>query len=668
MKKINKFILTSLLLVTAGVSVSMAAACSNDENLPEPADRGNWTVSSPDKTLKSDITMNGNGELSYTVKKGDVTVIEKSDLGFDILEDDFRICEIVSAETIAVSGSYENISGKHSQVEYSCNEFTLTLKGYEFYLEVVMRTYDDGYAFRYNIRAIDGEAGTMTVVSENTQFAIPSTSYVWTQVFTAESGTDNCFAYETPYRRRSATKLGEESLSMPLLYQIKDTDTYSLITESGLIGSGFYGSFLEEDEAHKGTGVFKTEHTPAGAAKEDNVVGYPFSSPWRIGITGDMKTVIESELVEKVYDDAEYWKPDNYDELSEEEKEIYNYDWVDAGAATWCWLIETTPPTDPVAMHKSYVDSAAALGYSYYILDAGWNNIFNKAGMIDFVKYANEKGVKIIVWCDSLYDFAGGNYNSLTSSLEKWKGYGISGIKIDFFDGLTVTNPKFQGEDIEAVKWYETIYRECAKRQMVVNCHGCNKPTGERRVYPNVINRESVQGNEVKAVDASVTVNSMFVRSVIGPTDFTPVVNPLSKGLTQAHCMALAVLYESGMPCMADYPATYQNEDINAFYKAIPALRDDIIFLGGEPDTYYLAAIKAGDDWFVAGINALLPSEVEIDFGFLGEGTFTAELFCDPTGEDKAVEKSVVTLTGESSSKINMAKNGGFVYHITKSV
>ena len=189
MKKINKFILTSLLLVTAGVSVSMAAACSNDENLPEPADRGNWTVSSPDKTLKSDITMNGNGELSYTVKKGDVTVIEKSDLGFDILEDDFRICEIVSAETIAVSGSYENISGKHSQVEYSCNEFTLTLKGYEFYLEVVMRTYDDGYAFRYNIRAIDGEAGTMTVVSENTQFAIPSTSYVWTQVFTAESGT-----------------------------------------------------------------------------------------------------------------------------------------------------------------------------------------------------------------------------------------------------------------------------------------------------------------------------------------------------------------------------------------------------------------------------------------------------------------------------------------------
>ena len=80
MKKINKFILTSLLLVTAGVSVSMAAACSNDENLPEPADRGNWTVSSPDKTLKSDITMNGNGELSYTVKKGDVTVIEKSDL------------------------------------------------------------------------------------------------------------------------------------------------------------------------------------------------------------------------------------------------------------------------------------------------------------------------------------------------------------------------------------------------------------------------------------------------------------------------------------------------------------------------------------------------------------------------------------------------------------
>ena len=32
-------------------------------------------------------------------------------------------------------------------------------------------------------------------------------------------------------------------------------------------------------------------------------------------------------------------------------------------------------------------------------------------------------------------------------------------------------------------------------RKMVVVCHGSNKPTGERRVYPNVLSREAVMGN-----------------------------------------------------------------------------------------------------------------------------------------------------------------------------
>ena len=55
---------------------------------------------------------------------------------------------------------------------------------------------------------------------------------------------------------------------------------------------------------------------------------------------------------------------------------------------------------------------------------------------------------------------------------------------------------EFQGEDTEMIKWYETVYQECAKLKLVVNCHGSNKPTGERRIYPNVICREgSLRGS-----------------------------------------------------------------------------------------------------------------------------------------------------------------------------
>ena len=108
--------------------------------------------------------------------------------------------------------------------------------------------------------------------------------------------------------------------------------------------------------------------------------------------------------------------------------------------------------------------------------------------------------------------------------------------------------------------------KECAKRKMVVNCHGSNKPTGERRIYPNVLNREGIKGNENKSVDAATIVNSMFTRMVVGPTDFTPTVDPLSKGMTIGSQIACSVLYESGLPSMADHPQTYARADINELF------------------------------------------------------------------------------------------------------
>ena len=66
-------------------------ACNGDNVEPDMSDKGNWTVSSPDGSIKSEITMDYAGNLSYTVKKGDLTVVEKSALGFTIEEDDFRL-------------------------------------------------------------------------------------------------------------------------------------------------------------------------------------------------------------------------------------------------------------------------------------------------------------------------------------------------------------------------------------------------------------------------------------------------------------------------------------------------------------------------------------------------------------------------------------------------
>ncbi len=668
-----------LFSLTAGIicasclmgGVAFMTGCNNQTDNPtgvEPdtSDKGSWTVSSPDGSIKSEIVMDSAGELSYSVKKGELTVLEKSALGLTIEEDDFRLLSIENVDSQRVTGEYENITGKHDKVTFDCNETTITFKGWNFYLDLTMRAYDDGYAFRYGVRAVDGSEGTMTVLSENTEFALPANSTVWAMPFSGLYG-QNFFAYEETYNRMRYDDLAQNDISMPMLYKLKGSETYSLITESGLIGSGFYGSFLREAEENEGTGILQTVPTPAGFMIDDNKIAYPFTSPWRMGITGDLGTVVESELVEKVYDDAEYWKPDNYDELSEQEKKTYDYDWVEPGVTAWDWLIylNITSQND-YTMHRRYVNLAQEMGWKYIIVDGGWNSGLNVDDFIAFVKEANEKGVKIIVWCNSFPDFGFGRKEILEQKLDLWKSWGVSGIKIDFFDGQNSENPKFYGEDTGTIAWYETIYQECAKREMIVNCHGCNKPTGERRVYPNVLNREAIRGNENTNIDATVTVNQLFTRAVVGPSDFTPVVNPFTAGMTMAQNMALAILFECGTPSMADFEYTYTQDQIIDFYKNLPARHDDTKFLGGELDSYYVGAVRAGENWFVGGVNSVLDTMATVDFSFLdSDKTYEAEIFVNDPTDNKAVLKVIKNVKSTDKEVIDMFKNGGFAIRLT---
>lgn len=667
MKKSIKIALTCM--CAAAVCGCFAACDSND---PAPQDKNNWAVTSPDGSINAVIKYDASGALTYTVGKDGHTVVEQSGLGLTIKQDDLRLTEFDGKSENRVKGSYENISGKHSTVEYDCNELTLTFKAYEYYLDVVMRVYDDGYAFRYCLRSVNGQADSVDVLSENSEVALPSGSTVWTQSYVSINSKGELFAYENPYVRRSANNLAGEKLSMPLLYNVKGTDVYSLVTESGLIGSDFYGSFLQESEQNAGTGKLGFVHSPATAVDYDGEVNAPFVSPWRVGIVGDMKTVVESELVEKVYDDAEHWKPDNYEELSEAEKAIFDYDWVDADMSAWNWLKSGgNSSQNNFNMQKEYVDLAHDMGWKYTTLDAGWNYSFDPVKFRDFMAYADGKGIKVLVWCDSLTDFAHGNEDVLKSRLDYWADFGIDGIKIDFFDGQNALNCPHRGEDRQTIKWYETIFQECAKRKMVVNCHGCNKPTGARRIYPNVINYEGIKGNESKGIDSSTTVNSMFTRAVVGPTDFTPVVLPFkTEGsvLTVGHQMALSVLYESGVPALSDIAETYADEDYNEFFKSLKALRDDTVFISGEPDDYFCAAVRFGDEWFIAGI-AAYDVEFSFDCAFLGDGVYTVEKYVDTADETQrqsAIEKTSETATKDTRYTVGIKTNGGFVYHLKK--
>lgn len=667
MKNTKRFLALCVLAVVFLLTFALAA-CNTDTPDPTPPDnkdKPNWTLTSPDGKITLDVYF-ANGQIAYSVAKGDVTVVEKSNIGMATDKCEFVDLTFVESQTDSKTISYTNVSGKTKQVTTSYKQNILTFAEGDYALDVVFRTYNDGYAFRYNIRKTDGTEGDFTVTDELTHFALPGNAKTYAMAVVTNVGVlggGAYYSYEDKYQYRSYKNLANEQLGFPVLYSVKsgNDEVYSLITEADIYGREYHGSALQLD----GTDGLKTIHMPACGGEASMNASYPFTSPWRVAVVGGLDTMVESTLVEDVYDEIEPWKPDDYDSLSEEEKQIYTYDWVKPGAAAWSYLNFDGDPAKAAAqsnyeLQRQYVDAIADLGWTWLVLDAGWDaGSFTEKVFVDFVQYANAKGVHIMVWADSYSSFYTRTQTSAT--LAKWAKWGIEGVKIDFFDG--------QGAPYMSDKWklesqqslddhYEMFYQEAAKYKMVVDCHGCNKPTGERRQYPHVINREAVRGNEFKSVDSKQTAYLPFTRSSIGPTDFTPAIIPyLSGTVTVAHNMGLAVTLESGMPTFSDMPDHFTSGEYLDFYRNLPVVWDETKLVTADLGDYVVIARRNGNKWYV-GCTASYAGTIDVDLSFLGEGNFTARIWQD--SEYNQVSQSSQSVTSASKLSLTVQKGGGF--------
>ena len=484
------------LLFASFLTVLLLGSCGkNTPQLPDSQKNNEWTLSSPDGSVKVNSYLDNNDELYFEVFKNDNQILEPSRLGINVDAAEFNSnLKFVESKSDSKQISYKNITGKKKEVSTEFNELTLTFKDYNMFMDLIFRAYEDGYSFRYKIYCEDNSEGEMTLFSENSNFDLPEKSNVYFMPYKSSTPSDQleAFSYEDNFVVRRSDRLSNDKIAMPLLYKIND-DCYSLISESDLYGHNYFGSFLQDD----GKGVLTTIHAPASTFKTEFEVGYPFTSPWRVGIAGTLGDIVESTLIEDVYDEVEYYKPDNYDELSAEEKATYTYDWVDPDVTAWDWLqYPTIKDQADWNLHKRYVDLAKDMGWNWVIIDGGWLWNLTPAVIKDFKNYCEERGVKIMAWAHATTEV--GNDALIKSHLDTWKKYGIDGLKVDFFDGQGDPNIRERGESQDTIKLYEKLYQETAKREMLLSCHGGNKPTGERRIYPHVVNREAIRGNEMR--------------------------------------------------------------------------------------------------------------------------------------------------------------------------
>lgn len=173
---------------------------------------------------------------------------------------------------------------------------------------------------------------------------------------------------------------------------------------------------------------------------------------------------------------------------------------------------------------------------------------------------------------------------------------------------------------------------DAADAGLLVNFHGATLPRGLHRTYPNLMTTEAIRGLEFTTFSQSDqdavpghVVNATMIRNLFDPMDFTPMVFdsiPNIKRTTQnGFELAQSVLFLSGIQHFAEVPEGMAKvpEYVKEFLGNLPRTWDDSRFLTGYPNSHVAIARKAGNSWYVAGVNADESERtIHLDLSFIG--------------------------------------------------
>lgn len=503
-------------------------------------------------------------------------VLELADVGVETTRKGRQLQLQKVERTGRVRTDYDMPTGKRSHCRNRANQYVFHYLDSEGQRQrLVVRLYDDGLAFRYELEGLEGER----LKAEHTAYCIPEGVRRWMQSWT--DGYEGFFP-------KSATGEGRNHRwGYPALLEPRD-GVFALITESNIERRQSASSLMNDREPSLYR-VFNDQNNAelTGA----------WHTPWRVVIIGSLADIVESTLVTDV---AEPCK-------------MRDTDWVSPGVVSWVYWAHNHGSND-VDILNQYTDLAAALRLPYMLIDAEWDHMKSGQYIEDALAYAHRNGVRPMIWYNSSVgwvDGAPGPKFRLNDPEKREKEFGwchrmgIAGVKIDFFAGDTQANMDYQMDLLEAA----------ARHHLLVNFHGSTIPRGWQRNYPHLMSTEGVYGAEwynnvptftTRAARHNATLP--FTRNVIGPMDYTPCAFSDSQHphiTTHAHELALTVLYESALQHLADRPESLlaQPLEVQRFFSQLPTAWDDIRLLSGYPGESVVIARRKGAKWYIAGIN-----------------------------------------------------------------
>jgi len=562
--------------------------------------------------------------------------------------------------------------GKNKEIKDEYNSVTLYYSGYR----LVFRMYDAGLAYRFVGKG--SRRDTLTVLSESAPFPVQGDpAAIWGDTITFTSWElDNKYYHhvsDIPDGRYAQTPLPLVNKERGLTHIVAEADLHNypgMFVRKDSTGLNGYWAYSPSKVEYGSWGfvLCATERHPYLTRVPAN-----HAFPWRILMTtDDDRTLLTNEMI---------W-------LLSPECKLKDTGWIRPGKATWEWwhchILENAPfdcRRTSTEMYKYYIDFAAENNLEYLLVDAGWNNLFRptelnpRIDIHEVIRYGGEKNVGVWLWLGACAIIDNPAY------LDTIASWGAKGVKIDFFDR----------DDNLMQQAYEMMAKRCADNRLLVDFHGCSKPTGLSREYPNVLNYEAVRGEECCKWDTTSNpryrTEFVFSRQLCGPMDYTPgsmrncnrdVFVPRDPGLpstlgTRAQELALYVILDQPFAMLCDSPDEYRKDSLVLRYLSqVPVTWDKTIALEGKIGQYAVMAKQTGDKWYVGGINNWDKRDVTLDFSFLeSDVTYKAELFTD--SPDCPADASLYEYTCNLSPvtrnlspvTITMQSGGGFVVVLT---
>jgi alpha-glucosidase len=508
-----------------------------------------------------------------------------------------------------------------------------------------LRAYNDGIGFRY---ILPGGA-PVRVKNERTTFRFDGDP---TCLVTEYSGP-----HENVWKNQKISSL-DPAKSYDLLTSCESPSgrTHFAIAQSDL--SNYAGASLKP-----ASGGLKVELTPRVDDKNVAVISASgLHGGWRAIMMADRAgDLIQSNLIGNLAPQA-----------------VGDFSWVKPGLTAWDWWSGPTEGEKPsMGRYKRFIDFAAASGFPYFLIDAGWaykngpccdaspeTDITRPDPAIDMpalVKYAADRGIGLWLWVH--WKHLEPRMGEVLDTYQRW---GIKGIKVDFT----------MRDDQQMVEFFLGAARETAKRHLLLDQHGAFPPVGIARTYPNYITQEAVQGLEYDKfpwgqVTPDHNVKLAYTRMLAGPMDYTPggfrnstpatyvarPVMPMTR-TTRGQAIAQYVVYDSPLQMVSDDPSAYQNAAGFDFIKQVPTAWDETRFISGTPETYVALARRKGHRWYVGAMTNEEGRTVAVPLSFLGVGRFTATVWQDGA-DPNDVRRTVQQVSAGNSLTLKLASGGG---------